>query len=165
MSGGGGGGGKWGRRLTRPSHVRPVLKSERRLFFFFHSHLIRSTLCLTRSSTSSSLAFQTRRRFLTSSALPPSTMVSSSALVRSVTRFCWRSLLTRQTPRDANGDVVPGDIQALTTQCVRNLEQVLIHAGSSLKKVLKVNVFLDDMDDFDEMNKAYEKVRNHPYTS
>jgi 2-iminobutanoate/2-iminopropanoate deaminase len=46
----------------------------------------------------------------------------------------------------------------MTTQCVRNLEQVLVHAGSSLKKVLKVTVFLDDMDDFDEMNKAYEKV-------
>lgn len=64
-----------------------------------------------------------------------------------------------QTPIDASGKVVDGGIKEMTTQCVRNLEKVLHHAGSSLKKVVKVTVFLDDMDDFAEMNEAYEKVR------
>jgi enamine deaminase RidA (YjgF/YER057c/UK114 family) len=57
--------------------------------------------------------------------------------------------------------VVEGGIKELTTQCVRNLEQVLHHAGSDLGKVIKVQVFLKDMADFAEMNEVYETVSEH----
>ena len=36
----------------------------------------------------------------------------------------------------------------MTRQCCKNLEAVLKETGSSLAKVVKVNIFLIDMDDF-----------------
>lgn len=44
-------------------------------------------------------------------------------------------------------------------QCIHNLGQVLAAAGSSWEKVVKVNVYLKNMDDFASMNQVYEKVR------
>jgi 2-iminobutanoate/2-iminopropanoate deaminase len=43
-------------------------------------------------------------------------------------------------------------------QCLDNLSAVLEAAGSSIKSVVKVNVFLADMKDFAEMNEVYERV-------
>lgn len=40
-------------------------------------------------------------------------------------------------------------------QCIKNLSNVLEAAGTSLDKVVKVNVFLANMDDFAEMNSVY----------
>lgn len=45
-------------------------------------------------------------------------------------------------------------------QCIANLGEVLKAAGSSWEKVLKVNVYLKDMDNFSAMNEVYEQVRN-----
>lgn len=38
-----------------------------------------------------------------------------------------------------------------------NLEEVLYDAGSSLERILKINVFLADLDEFDEFDRAYRK--------
>ncbi|KAK5055217.1 hypothetical protein LTR84_012966 [Exophiala bonariae] len=51
--------------------------------------------------------------------------------------------------------VIDGDIQAHTHQVIRNLSAVLEAAGSSLKKIVKINIFLDDMDNFNKMNEVY----------
>lgn len=48
---------------------------------------------------------------------------------------------------------------ALKAQCIKNLGSVLEAAGSSWEKVVKVNVYLKDMDNFAAMNEVYEKVR------
>lgn len=40
-------------------------------------------------------------------------------------------------------------------QCIRNLKAVLESAGSSLEKMVEVNVFLADMEDFEKMNETY----------
>lgn len=40
-------------------------------------------------------------------------------------------------------------------QCIKNLTQVLEAAGTSIEKVVKVNVFLSNMDEFAEMNSVY----------
>ncbi|GKZ29986.1 hypothetical protein AbraIFM66950_007415 [Aspergillus brasiliensis] len=53
------------------------------------------------------------------------------------------------------GKLIDGDIKAHTHQCIKNLGHVLEAAGSDLTKVLKVNVFLSNMDDFAEMNSVY----------
>ncbi|KAL2219088.1 putative L-PSP endoribonuclease family protein [Thermoascus aurantiacus ATCC 26904] len=53
------------------------------------------------------------------------------------------------------GKLVEGDIKAHTHQCIKNLTHVLEAAGSSIDKVVKVNVFLANMDDFAEMNSVY----------
>ncbi|KAL1983160.1 hypothetical protein VTN96DRAFT_410 [Rasamsonia emersonii] len=53
------------------------------------------------------------------------------------------------------GKLIDGDIKAHTHQCIKNLSNVLEAAGTSLDKVVKVNVFLANMDDFAEMNSVY----------
>lgn len=40
-------------------------------------------------------------------------------------------------------------------QCIKNLTHVLEAAGTNIDKVVKVNVFLANMDDFAEMNSVY----------
>jgi len=86
-------------------------------------------------------------------------------------------------PMDAvSGQIIPGDIQAHTVswppsifnilfslgtsgdvltriwlqhQCIKNLTAILEAAGSDITKVVKVNVFLANMDDFAAMNEIY----------
>lgn len=49
-----------------------------------------------------------------------------------------------------------GDIKAHTETVLKELEKELVNAGSSMKKVLKVNVYLNDMADFKGMNEVYK---------
>ena len=52
-------------------------------------------------------------------------------------------------------DLAKGGIQAQTRQSLNNVKAVLEAAGTSLEKVVKVTVFLDNMDDFAAMNEIY----------
>lgn len=52
---------------------------------------------------------------------------------------------------------VPAGVEAQTRLSLDNLSHVLELAGSSLKNVLKVNVFLTDISDYDAMNKVYRE--------
>jgi enamine deaminase RidA (YjgF/YER057c/UK114 family) len=49
----------------------------------------------------------------------------------------------------------PGTIEQHTKHVLDELEKKLISAGSSMEKVLKVNVYLNDLKDYDAMNKVY----------
>lgn len=49
----------------------------------------------------------------------------------------------------------PGDITLHTTKVLDAVEAELKKAGSSMDKVLKVNVYLADLADYDAMNAAY----------
>ena len=55
------------------------------------------------------------------------------------------------------GELVLGSITDQTRQALSNLKAVIEAAGSSMKKVVKVSVFLLNMDDFGEMNDEYSK--------
>ena len=44
-------------------------------------------------------------------------------------------------------------------KCISNLGEILEAAGSSWEKVVKVNVYLKNMDDYPGMNEVYEKVK------
>ncbi|MCK4831221.1 MAG: RidA family protein [Anaerolineales bacterium] len=61
-----------------------------------------------------------------------------------------------QIPMDpATGRLLEGDIQEQTRQVLSNVKAVLQAAGTSLDKVVKVTVFLQDMGDFKAMNEVY----------
>lgn len=60
-----------------------------------------------------------------------------------------------QIPLTPAGVMVDGDVTAQTTQVLTNVKAVLAAAGSSLEKVVKVTVFLQDMGDFAAMNAVY----------
>lgn len=63
-----------------------------------------------------------------------------------------------QLPMDpSTGEIVDGGIEEQTEQALKNIKGVLESAGASLGDVVKVTVFLEDMEDFDGMNKVYSK--------
>ena len=69
-----------------------------------------------------------------------------------------------QTPVDSKtGKLVTGDITAQTEQCFKNLFNVLKAAGLTPDDVVKVNVYLTDMENFNAMNSVYSKQFSLPY--
>ena len=52
--------------------------------------------------------------------------------------------------------VEPFEIKAHTEIVLKELEEELIKAGSSMEKVLKVSVFLNDIADYQGMNEVYK---------
>ncbi|AAL80792.1 deaminase [Pyrococcus furiosus DSM 3638] len=61
-----------------------------------------------------------------------------------------------QIPIDPKtGEIVKGDIKAQTRQVLENIKAILEAAGYSLTDVVKVTVYLKDMNDFAKMNEVY----------
>ena len=54
--------------------------------------------------------------------------------------------------------LAPGGVAGQTTQTLRNIETILQACGAGLDDLVKVNVFLADIDGFGEMNEAYLAV-------
>ena len=48
-----------------------------------------------------------------------------------------------------------GDIKAHTKHVLDEVEKELVNAGSSMDKVIKCNVYLNDLKDYKEMNEAF----------
>lgn len=72
--------------------------------------------------------------------------------------------LSGQTPVDSQtGKLVEGDIFEQTNQCFKNLFNVLDAAGLTPDNVVKVNVFLTDMNNFTAMNEVYSQQFSEPY--
>ncbi|OBT43374.1 endoribonuclease L-PSP [Pseudogymnoascus sp. WSF 3629] len=83
----------------------------------------------------------------------------SQAIKTGTTIYC-----SGQIPCTASGEIFTQptySIAQMTEQCITNLSNVLEAAGSSLQKVVKVNVFITTMDNFAEMNGTYEKFFSH----
>ena len=63
-----------------------------------------------------------------------------------------------QVPMDpATKRIVEGDFETHVRQCIKNVESVLKAAGTDLSHAVKVVVFLDDMDNFDRLNRVYKE--------
>jgi 2-iminobutanoate/2-iminopropanoate deaminase len=52
---------------------------------------------------------------------------------------------------------LPDGIAAQTAQALENLKTILEAAGSSLENVVKVNVYLSNVEDFEAMNTVYRR--------
>jgi 2-iminobutanoate/2-iminopropanoate deaminase len=55
------------------------------------------------------------------------------------------------------GKTVGEDILAQTRQTLENCKLVLKRVGGELEKVVKITIFLKNMDDFSEMNRVYQE--------
>ena len=53
--------------------------------------------------------------------------------------------------------LVPGGVEAETTQTIQNIKTILEDAGASLDDVVSVTVYLSNMDDFAKMNAIYKQ--------
>jgi len=60
-----------------------------------------------------------------------------------------------QIPLTKNGVLVEGDIKKQTEQVFQNLIAILEEKNLTLRDVVKVTVFLKDMNDFQAMNEVY----------
>ncbi len=59
--------------------------------------------------------------------------------------------------------IVDGDFEARARQVFENLSAVAAAAGGSLDDVVKVTVFLTDLDDFATVNAVMEEFFSEPY--
>lgn len=72
--------------------------------------------------------------------------------------------LSGQTPLDpSTGKLVEGGVAEQAERCFKNLFGVLAAAGLSPDQVIKVNVYLTDMQDFAAMNAVYATQFNQPF--
>ncbi|NJD57821.1 MAG: reactive intermediate/imine deaminase [Anaerolineales bacterium] len=53
------------------------------------------------------------------------------------------------------GNIIEGGIEHETRQAIKNIQNILIEAGSCLENVVKTTVFLRDMAEFAQMNAIY----------
>jgi 2-iminobutanoate/2-iminopropanoate deaminase len=60
-----------------------------------------------------------------------------------------------QLPLNPETGELEGEIQKATRQSLENIKNILESAGTSMDKVVKVVIFLRDMNDFAAMNEAY----------
>jgi 2-iminobutanoate/2-iminopropanoate deaminase len=72
-----------------------------------------------------------------------------------------------QIPLDADGKFVQGDIKVQTEQCLKNVKNLLADAGATLDNVVKVTVFMKDLNMFAQMNEVYGQyfTANYPARS
>jgi len=69
-----------------------------------------------------------------------------------------------QGPADPDsGDLVDGAAAAQAEQTLRNVEAVLSAAGASLDDVVKATVFLNDIDDYADVNEVYAEHMSDPF--
>lgn len=70
-----------------------------------------------------------------------------------------------QLPIDIKTGMMPATIEEQTTASLTNVKAIVEAAGSGMKDVIKVMVFLKDMNDFAAMNQIYETFFEAPYPS
>jgi 2-iminobutanoate/2-iminopropanoate deaminase len=71
--------------------------------------------------------------------------------------------LSGQGPSTPDGVLIDSDFEMKVRQVFENLSQVATAAGFSLSDAIKINVYLDSMDDFDTMDRIYREVVPMPY--
>ena len=63
-----------------------------------------------------------------------------------------------QLPMDPEtGEITGRTIEEQAEQVFDNIKAILVEAGTSLKNVVKVNVYLKDLADFQKMNEIYAR--------
>lgn len=53
------------------------------------------------------------------------------------------------------GELISDDVKKATRQSLENVKDIVEAGGSSVEKIVKVNIFLDDVNDFAAVNEAY----------
>ncbi|KAF4310166.1 putative endoribonuclease l-psp protein [Botryosphaeria dothidea] len=64
---------------------------------------------------------------------------------------------TGQIGADVVGNLVSKDIKPQTEQVLKNLSAILEAAGSSLDRVIKVNIYMVDQTEYAGMNEVYKE--------
>lgn len=72
------------------------------------------------------------------------------------TRAAGLLFCSGQIPLDPRtGKLIEGDIGAMTLRCLQSLEAICEQAGTSLRRALKLTVYVCDLRKFQQVNEAY----------
>ncbi len=74
--------------------------------------------------------------------------------------------LSGQVPLDpATGELIDGDIDAMARRIFDNLAAVMAAAGGSLGDIVKLTIYLVDLNDFAKVNAVMAEYFQEPYPS
>ena len=93
------------------------------------------------------------KKIIHSSKAPEAIGPYSQAVFANNTLYC-----SGQIALDKNGVLVNGNISDETNQIINNIREVLKAAKMDFTNVVKSTIFLKNMQDFNVVNKIYEKV-------
>ncbi|KAF2234819.1 endoribonuclease L-PSP [Viridothelium virens] len=82
----------------------------------------------------------------------------SQAIVHNGMIYCSGNIGMDPTTKS----VVSGSVADRTAQALRNISAILEAAGSSLKNVVKANVYITTMENFQAMNDGYRRFFDEP---
>ena len=68
-----------------------------------------------------------------------------------------------QLPLDPNTNELKRDPYEATLQSLENIKNILLAGNSDMNHVVKVNIYLSDMNDFARVNEAYNTFFVSPY--
>ncbi|TVY75972.1 Protein MMF1 [Lachnellula suecica] len=97
----------------------------------------------------------TWEKILTKNAMAPACVRTHTPQSQAI-KTPYAIYVSGQLPADAQGNMVQGSMTEKTSACMKAIEEILAEAGSGLEHIVKVTIFLTDMKDFEEVNKAYE---------
>ena len=93
------------------------------------------------------------KKIIHSSNAPEAIGPYSQAVFANNTLYC-----SGQIALDKNGVLINGNISDETNQIINNIREVLKAAKMDFTNVVKSTIFLKNMQDFNVVNKIYEKV-------
>ena len=71
--------------------------------------------------------------------------------------------LSGQIPLNKAGEMTEGDIEAQTRQVFKNIEAILAAENLGLHHIIKVNIYLTDISNFDTVNQVMSSLFSAPY--
>jgi|SRR5262249_36465184 2-iminobutanoate/2-iminopropanoate deaminase len=98
-----------------------------------------------------------KKAFMTEQAPKP---VGPYSQVVQVGQFLF---LAGQIPLTPENTMREGDVQTQARQVLNNLKAVLEKAGATMDHVVKTTIFLQDLNDFEAVNKTYAEYFQQPY--
>jgi reactive intermediate/imine deaminase len=71
--------------------------------------------------------------------------------------------ISGQIPLTPEMDLIEGSVQDEARQVFKNLQAICQAAGGDLKDIVKLTIFLVDMDDFAQVNEVMQEFCQEPY--
>jgi len=63
----------------------------------------------------------------------------------------------------STGEIITNNIEAETAQVMENIKAILAEAGANFNNVVKMSIFLKDMQNYEKMNRVYGAYVTEPY--
>ena len=78
---------------------------------------------------------------------------------------CGDFIYTTQIGNLRGGDLAGPGMYEQAAQALRNAQALLAGEGAELSDVVKCTIYIVDMEDYEELNRAYEDLMPKPYPS